>query len=83
MIKPKTQLHKRIARLDGQVKALRRMAEKSKDWKKLLLLASAIEGAVDGVIIDLFEGYLQAKGKMSKKKGNELRQALKIVLKKV
>lgn len=59
------------------------MTEKSKDWKKLLLLASAIEGAVDGVIVDLFEGFLRSKGKLSKKKGNELRQALKIVLKKV
>ena len=82
-LKQTPQLLNRIARLEGQVKGLRRIAEKSRDWRKLLFLASSIEGAVDGVIVDVFEGYLHSKGKMNKKKAKELRQALKIVLKKV
>lgn len=48
----------RIARLDGQVQALRRMVEKSDDWKKLLILAAAIQGAADQVTVDLYQGYL-------------------------
>ena len=82
-LKQTPQLLNRIARLEGQVKALRPIAKRSNDWHKLLLLASSIEGAVDGVIIDVFERYLDSKGKMNKKKTKELRQALKIVLKKV
>ena len=82
-LKQTPQLLNRIARLEGQVKALRPIAERSNDWRKLLLLASSIEGAVDGVIVDVFERYLDSKGKMNKKKTKELRQALKIVLKKV
>lgn len=48
----------RIARLDGQVQALRRMVEKSDDWKKLLILAAAIQGAADQVTVDLYQGHL-------------------------
>ena len=83
MIDKKSLLLMRIARLEGQVKALHRMAEKSKDRRKLLILASAVEGAVDGIIVDLFGEYLGSKVKVSKRKDMDIRQTLRMVLKKV
>jgi DNA-binding FrmR family transcriptional regulator len=48
----------RISRLDGQVQGLRRMLEKPGDWKKLMNLSAAIQGAADQVAVDLFREYL-------------------------
>ena len=42
-------LDPRLARLDGQVHAPRRMVGNGDDWKKMLTLAAAIEGAADQV----------------------------------
>jgi len=53
-----TILQARLARMDGQVQALRRMVGNRDDWKKMLTLAAAIEGAADQVSADLFRGYL-------------------------
>jgi len=53
-------LDQRLARLDGQVQALRRMVGNGDDWKKMLTLAAAIEGAADQVSADLFRGYLDS-----------------------
>ena len=50
----------RINRLAGQVKALGVMAEKGEDWKKLLVLAAAIEGASDSVTAELYQGFLES-----------------------
>lgn len=72
----------RIARLGGQVKALWNMAEKGEDWKKLLTLAAAIEGASDQVTAELFQGYLESltDGKAIAK---EAREGLDLVLKRL
>ena len=48
-----------------------------------MLLASSIKGAVDGVIVDLFEEYLRSKARISRRKDKDIRQVLKMVLKKV
>jgi DNA-binding FrmR family transcriptional regulator len=48
----------RLSRLDGQVQALRRMVGNGDEWKKMLTLAAAIEGAANQVTADLFRGYL-------------------------
>ena len=53
-------LDHRLSRLGGQVQALRRMVENGDDWKKLLTLAAAIEGAADRVSADFFRGYLDS-----------------------
>ena len=46
----------RINRLAGQVKALGVMTERGDDWKSLLPLAAAIEGASDSVTAELYQG---------------------------
>lgn len=56
----RTELDLRLSRLDGQVQALRRMVGKGDDWKKMLTLAAAIEGAADQVSADLFRDYLKS-----------------------
>jgi DNA-binding FrmR family transcriptional regulator len=50
----------RIARLGGQVKALWNMAEGRADWKKLLTLAAAVQGASDEIAAELYQGYLES-----------------------
>jgi DNA-binding FrmR family transcriptional regulator len=72
----------RINRLAGQVKALGVMAEKGYDWKKLLILATAIEGASDKVTAELYQGYLESltDGKSIAK---EARVGLELVLKRL
>ena len=70
----------RLARLDGQAQALRRMVGQSDDWKKMLTLAAAIEGAADQVTADLFRGYLDSLtdgGSI----GAKAREGLELVLK--
>ena len=72
----------RINRLAGQVKALGVMAEKGEDWKKLLVLAAAIEGASDSVTAELYQGFLESltDGKSIAK---EARDGLELVLKRL
>ena len=55
-----TTIQLRLSRLGGQVQALRRMVGNGDDWKKMLTLAAAIEGAADQVSADLFRGYLES-----------------------
>ena len=56
----RTALDLRLSRLGGQVQALRRMVGNDDDWKKMLTLAAAIEGAADQVSADLFREYLDS-----------------------
>jgi DNA-binding FrmR family transcriptional regulator len=82
------QLRRRLARLGGQVKALDRMVEGGDDWRKALAVASAAEGALDQVIADLMQGYLQSvtpKGSNNQDKARykEFRQALNLALKRL
>lgn len=55
----KTIVLDRLARLDGQVRALRRLVETSDDFKKILVLCAAIQGASDQVTADLYRCYLE------------------------
>jgi DNA-binding FrmR family transcriptional regulator len=75
-----TTLQVRLARLNGQVQALSRMVAKGDDWKKMLTLAAAIEGAADQVSADLFRGYLESL-KVDEPTATKAREGLELVLK--
>lgn len=75
-----TTLQVRLARMDGQVQALRRMVGNGDDWKKMLTLAAAIEGAADQVSADLFRGYLDSLA-VDKTVAAKAREGLELVLK--
>ena len=74
-----TLLH-RLSRLYGQVQALARMVGKGDDWKKMLMLAAAIEGAADQVSADLFRGYLESLT-VDEPTAAKAREGLELVLK--
>jgi DNA-binding FrmR family transcriptional regulator len=75
-----TTLQMRLARMDGQVQALRRMVGNGDDWKKMLTLAAAIEGAADQVSADLFRGYLESL-MVDESTSAKAREGLELVLK--
>lgn len=75
-----TTLQARLARMDGQVQALRRMVGNGDDWKKMLTLAAAIEGAADQVSADLFRGYLESL-MVDESTSAKAREGLELVLK--
>ncbi len=75
-----TTLQVRLARMDGQVQALRRMVGNGDDWKKMLTLAAAIEGAADQVSADLFRGYLESLS-VDKTVAAKAREGLELILK--
>jgi DNA-binding FrmR family transcriptional regulator len=75
-----TTLQARLARMDGQVQALRRMVGNGDDWKKMLTLAAAIEGAADQVSADLFRGYLESLS-VDKTVAAKAREGLELILK--
>lgn len=54
----RTTLHNRLARMEGQAEALRRMIGSPSDWKKMLTLAASIEGAANQVCAGLFRKNL-------------------------
>jgi DNA-binding FrmR family transcriptional regulator len=73
-------LDHRFSRLGGQVQALRRMVGNGDDWKKMLTLAAAIEGAADQVSADLFRGYLDSLA-VDEIMAAKAREGLELVLK--
>ncbi len=75
-----TTIQMRLARLDGQVQALHRMVGNGDDWKKMLTLAAAIEGAADQVSADLFRGYLESLA-LDETVATKAREGLELVLK--
>ncbi len=75
-----TTLQARLARMDGQVQALRRMVGNGDDWKKMLTLAAAIDGAADQVSADLFRGYLDSLA-IDETVAAKAREGLELVLK--
>lgn len=76
----RTVLDHRLSRLDGQVQALRRMVGNGDDWKKMLTLAAAIEGAADQVSADLFRAYLESLA-VDETVAAKAREGLELVLK--
>lgn len=75
-----TILDHRLSRLNGQVQALRRMVGNGEEWKKMLMLAAAIEGAANQVSADIFREYLESL-EVDKIVAAQAREGLELVLK--
>jgi DNA-binding FrmR family transcriptional regulator len=79
---PRARAVDRINRLAGQARALAAMTERGDDWKKLLTLAAAIEGAADQVTAELYQGYLESLIE-DKDIAAKAREGLNLVLKRL
>src|SRR3989449_8328947 len=77
----------RLARIEGHVSAIRRMLSAGDDCDSLLVQASAVRSALNGVLVGLLEAHLEScvvpcarSGKSDEALGR-FRQALETVLK--
>lgn len=81
------EIDRRLARIEGHVAAIRRMMEAGEDCDALLVQASAVRSALNGVLVSLMEAHLDSCVIPCSKSGkNELaidrfRRALETVLK--
>ena len=80
-------LDSRLARIEGHISGIRRMLSAGDDCDSLLVQASAVRSAVNGVLVALMEAHLEScvvpcarSGKNDEAVGR-FRQALEIVLK--
>lgn len=79
-------LDSRLARIEGHVSAIRRMLSSGDDCDSLLVQASAVRSALNGVLVGLMEAHLEScvvlcgSGKNDEALGR-FRQALETVLK--
>ncbi len=80
-------LDSRLARIEGHVSAIRRMLSSGDDCDSLLVQASAVRSALNGVLVGLMEAHLEScvipcarSGKNDEAVGR-FRQALETVLK--
>ena len=80
-------LDSRLARIEGHVSAIRRMLSSGDDCDSLLVQASAVRSALNGVLVGLMEAHLEScvvpcaqSGKNHEAVGR-FRQALETVLK--
>ena len=83
----RSNLDSRLARIEGHVSAIRRMLAAGDDCDSLLVQASAVRSALNGVLVGLMEAHLEScvvpcarTGKSDEALGR-FRQALEIVLK--
>lgn len=80
------ELDARLARIEGHVAAIRRMMAAGEDCDALLVQASAVRSAMNGVLVTLMEAHLQTCVASCAKSGNareaveRLRAALATVL---
>lgn len=80
-------LDSRLARIEGHVSAIRRMLSAGDDCDSLLVQASAVRSALNGVLVGLMEAHLEscvvpcAKSGKSDEAVGRFRQALETVLK--
>ena len=80
-------LDSRLARIEGHVSGIRRMLSAGDDCDSLLVQASAVRSALNGVLVGLMEAHLEscvvpcAKGGKSDEAIGRFRQALETVLK--
>lgn len=80
-------LDARLARIEGHVSAIRRMLASGDDCDSLLVQASAVRSALNGVLVGLMEAHLEscvvpcAKTGKSDEALSRFRQALETVLK--
>jgi len=80
-------LDSRLARIEGHVSAIRRMLSSGEDCDSLLVQASAVRAALNGVLVGLMEAHFEScvvpctrTGKNDEAIGR-FRQALETVLK--
>jgi DNA-binding FrmR family transcriptional regulator len=80
-------LDSRLARIEGHVSAIRRMLSSGDDCDSLLVQASAVRSALNGVLVGLMEAHLEscvvpcAKAGKNDEAVGRFRQALETVLK--
>jgi DNA-binding FrmR family transcriptional regulator len=80
-------LDSRLARIEGHVSAIRRMLSSGDDCDSLLVQASAVRSALNGVLVGLMEAHLEscvipgARAGKSDEALGRFRQALETVLK--
>ena len=80
-------LDTRLARIEGHVAAIRRMLGSGDDCDSLLVQASAVRSALNGVLVALMQGHLEscvipcAKAGQHEDAIDRFRQALETVLK--
>jgi CsoR family transcriptional regulator, copper-sensing transcriptional repressor len=80
-------LDSRLARIQGHVAAIRRMLAAGDDCDSLLVQASAVRSALNGVLVSLMQGHLESCIVPSARSGNSdkaldgFRHALETVLK--
>ncbi len=80
-------LDTRLARIEGHVSAIRRMLSAGDDCDSLLVQASAVRSALNGVLVGLMEAHLEscvvpcARSGKSEEAIGRFRRALETVLK--
>ena len=80
-------LDSRLARIEGHVSAIRRMLSAGDDCDSLLVQASAVRSALNGVLVGLMEAHLEscvvpcAQSGRKDEALDRFRQALETVLK--
>jgi DNA-binding FrmR family transcriptional regulator len=80
-------LDSRLARIEGHVSAIRRMLSSGDDCDSLLIQASAVRSALNGVLVGLMEAHLEScvvpcsRSGKNEEAMDRFRQALKTVLK--
>lgn len=80
-------LDARLARIEGHVAAIRRMLASGEDCDSLLVQASAVRSALNGVLVRLMEAHLEscvvpcARSGKNEEALDRFRQALETVLK--
>src|SRR5262252_3132429 len=80
-------LDSRLARIEGHVAAIRRMMAAGEDCDALLIQASAVRSALNGVLVGLMEAHLEscvvpcARGGKGGEAVGRFRRALETVLK--
>lgn len=83
----RSELDARLARIEGHVAAIRRMLASGEDCDSLLVQASAVRSALNGVLVGLMETHLESCVVPSARSGNSeqavsrFRRALETVLK--
>ena len=53
-------IDRRLARIEGHVAAIRRMLDHGEDCDSLLLQASAVRSALNGVLVGLMEAHVES-----------------------
>jgi DNA-binding FrmR family transcriptional regulator len=83
----RAELDARLARIEGHVAAIRRMMAAGEDCDALLIQASAVRSALNGVLVGLMEAHLEscvvpcARSGRSEDALDRFRRALETVLK--